>query len=342
LSAAPTDLILVACVKQKLDHPAAARDLYTSDLFCKEREYAERSGVPWFVLSAKHGLVDPARELEPYDLHLAKTPAAYRDSWGALVVQHLEEVASPLKGKAIELHAGAYADAIHDRLVEKGAQVSEPLHGLQLGPRLAWYRRTRAGAEPASEANRTDHTDAQHFIDGLTASGRAQSPAEFLERNGAGLRSPGLYSWWVDEDGAVDLAHGLGLDVRPGLIYAGLAGATRSRSGLQSKNTLWGRIRGMHLGGRQEFSTFRLSLGSILASARDATDIDEDKLTAWMHQHLRVLAIPFEDADTLGELESDVLRALDPPLNLDKVVKNPLRARLSALRRQYGPKKRSG
>jgi hypothetical protein len=52
--------------------------------------------------------------------------------------------------------------------------------------------------------------------------------------------------------------------------------------------------------------------------------------------------VPFEDADTLGELESDVLRALDPPLNLDKVAKNPLRARLSELRRQYSRKKRSG
>jgi hypothetical protein len=65
-----------------------------------------------------------------------------------------------------------------------------------------------------------------------------------------------------------------------------------------------GRIRGIHLGGRHEFSTFRLSLGSILASARVEADIVEDELTAWMHQHLGgVLAIPFEDADTLGELE---------------------------------------
>ncbi len=64
--------------------------------------------------------------------------------------------------------------------------------------------------------------------------------------------------------------------------------------------------------------------------------IVEDKLTAWMHQHLRVVAIPFKDADTLGELESEVLRALDPPLNLDKVTKNPLRVHLTKLRRRHG------
>ncbi len=90
------------------------------------------------------------------------------------------------------------------------------------------------------------------------------------------------------------------------------------------------------------FSTFRLSIGSILASTKGETAIDEDKLTAWMHQHLRVVAIPFTDGDTLGELESDVLRALDPPLNLDKVTKNPLRSRLSELRRKHGRTRGSG
>lgn len=66
-------------------------------------------------------------------------------------------------------------------------------------------------------------------------------------------------------------------------------GATRVRSGRKSSNTLWGRIRSMHLGGRHEFSTFRLSLGSVLAAARREPAIDEARLTAWMHQHLRVV-----------------------------------------------------
>jgi hypothetical protein len=159
------DLILVACVKQKLADPAPARDLYTSDLFRKEREYAERAGVPWFILSAKHGLVSPDQELEPYELHLAKTSAAYRDSWGARVLEQLESAASPLYGRVIEVHAGAaYADAIRDRLSRAGAQVSEPLRGLQLGPRLtapcssthqlAWYRTKLAAPMPSSDVTR--------------------------------------------------------------------------------------------------------------------------------------------------------------------------------------------
>ena len=154
------------------------------------------------------------------------------------------------------------------------------------------------------------------------------------------FRSPGLYSWWVDAGGAADLSTGLQQPVEPGLIYAGLAGATRS-GGRKSKNTLWGRIKTMHLGGRHEFSTFRLSLGSVLAESRGDQEIDEPGLTAWMHEHLRLIAVPVDDADTLGDVETEVLLQLDPPLNLDKVARNPLRTQLSALRKKYGRKRRS-
>ena len=54
-----------------------------------------------------------------------------------------------------------------------------------------------------------------------------------------------------------------------------------------------------------------------------------------------MIPVPVADADTLGEIETAVLTALDPPLNLDKVGRNPLRRRLSELRKQCGRKRRS-
>lgn len=51
-----------------------------------------------------------------------------------------------------------------------------------------------------------------------------------------------------------------------------------------------------------------------------------------MHEHLRVIAIPVDDPDTLNERETVVLGDLNPPLNLDKVPKTALRRRLSELR----------
>ncbi|KIH96989.1 hypothetical protein LP52_22215 [Streptomonospora alba] len=333
--AVAADLVLVGCVRTKLDRAAPAQDLYTSPLFVKQRAYAEATGAPWFVLSAKHGLVPPTTVLEPYELHLSKAPRSYREGWGTMVTERLTDVAGPLAGKVVEVHAAsAYADAIRDRLVDERADVREPLRGLPLGKRLAWYNRSDAAQATATAAGPAPETAS--LVERLGSCTSTITPAEFLARGGAGLRLPGLYSWWVDRDGAADLSAGLGLPVEPGLIYAGLAGATRPRSGRRSKNTLWARIRGMHLGGRHAFSTFRLSLGSVLASARDESEIDEERLTAWMHGHLRLVAITVEDPDTLDGLETAVLARLDPPLNLDKMPRSPVREQLTRLRRAYG------
>jgi len=149
------------------------------------------------------------------------------------------------------------------------------------------------------------------------------------------LAHPGLYSWWSDAAGAADLARGLGHPLAPGLIYAGQAGATRWPSGKPSINTLRGRLAGMHLGGRANLSTFRLTLAAILSAGWDGV-LDEDRLTAWMEAHLAVIPVPIADADTLGVVEEAVLARLDPPLNLQHMPKTPLRRELSRLRKALG------
>lgn len=332
------DLLLVTCVKTKLDVPAAAKDLYISQLFKKQRAYAEGRSVPWFILSAEYGLVAPDDWLAPYERYLPDTPAAYRAAWGAWAVERLELLAGPLDGKVVEIHAGApYISAIADHLIGKGATVVNRLEGLTMGARLQWYASNHtvdSDADTVPTGERV-HEAADSFVAMLTDESRAVPATDFLERGSEGLRLPGLYSWWVDDSGASDLATGLDAPIARGLIYAGLAGATRWPSGKRSTNTLWLRITGMHLGGRHEFSTFRLTLGSILASATGYSTIDEEALTAWMKQHLKVLAVPYDDADTLGRLEDDVLTKIDPPLNLKGMDPTPIRKRLTELRRNH-------
>jgi hypothetical protein len=229
------DLVLVGCVKKKFDVPAPARELYTSPLFRKERVYAEQKGVPWFVLSAEHGLVAPDEVLAPYDLRLSKTSRDYRRAWGARVVERLGEVVGPVRGKTVEVHAGsAYTESIRDLLNREGVTVVEPLAGLPMGARLAWYGRPAGEARVAEAGSVMPDSDVTELLTMLTEVNEAITPEEFLASGGDGLRSPGLYSWWVDVQGADDLSRGLGQLVRPGLIYAGLAGATRSRSGRKS------------------------------------------------------------------------------------------------------------
>ena len=322
------DILLVTCVRTKRRKPCAARDLYVSPLFVKQHDYAEKSGVPWFILSAEHGLVRPDEWLSPYERYLPDTPATFRSAWGIWVAARLQLLAGPLSGQVIEAHAGsAYIDAIRPQLEPLGVTLIDPLHGLSMGARLAWY-----GGKAVSEERNSELGDSK-ILARLQREAVAVSPDEFLAAGSRVADRPGLYSWWLDEVGAAALSSGLGLPVEPGLIYAGLAGATRWPSGRRSRNTLWLRIATMHLAGNHEFSTFRRTLGAILAAASGSTDIDEQRLSEWMRAHLRVATVSFDDRDDLGRLEKRVLAALDPPLNLQGMTPTPVRRRLRELRR---------
>ena len=128
------DLVLVGCVKTKRDVGALAKDLYTSDYFVKMRTYAEATGLPWFILSAEHGLISPDEWLEPYERYLPETSRDYRRAWGQKVAAQLEHAVGSLDGLFVDVHAGAaYIDSVEDALQQRGAQVIDQLKGLSLG-----------------------------------------------------------------------------------------------------------------------------------------------------------------------------------------------------------------
>jgi hypothetical protein len=320
----PDNVLLIACSKGKLDHPAAAKDPYSSPLFRSARAYAEGTGYPWFILSAEHGLVAPDEWLAPYDRYLPDTPPSFREAWGHWVVERLDLLVGGLANRTVEMHAGsAYVQPIIERLGTEGCRVTVPLEGLAVGERQHWYigqREPVAATRPPDAATADGSSsrpdDPAAFAALLLDEQHAVTPPTFLEHGPNGLKVPGLYSWWADEQAAAHLSEGLVHEVQSGLIYAGLAGATPWPSGKPSTNTLWSRIPGMHLGKRHEFSTFRRTLGAIHAQRSSSLAVDEEALTEWMKAHLRVLATPYEDADTLGRLETQVLRLLDPSLNL--------------------------
>jgi hypothetical protein len=98
--------ILLGCVKSKLGHRAHAKDLYVSPLWQGRRRYAEASGQPWQILSAKHGLLDPEQTIAPYDVALAHLDADARGRRGERVIQALTERYGSLTAMTFEVHAG--------------------------------------------------------------------------------------------------------------------------------------------------------------------------------------------------------------------------------------------
>lgn len=148
------DLVLVGCVKGKRSTALPARDLYQGALFDGRRGYAERSGAPWYVLSARWGLVRPEEEIAPYDLYLGGCSVSYRRAWGSFVVARLAEERE-LGGAVVEVHAGGdYVEALRGPLREHGALLRVPLAAYPLGRTLAWYKQRRAQAGDGGDASR--------------------------------------------------------------------------------------------------------------------------------------------------------------------------------------------
>ena len=152
-------VVLLGCVKLKLDHPAPAKDLYFSPLWNGRRAYAEAAGCPWLILSAKYGLLDPEQSIAPYDVALADLTASARRAWGERIVEALQARFDSLDGMTFDVHAGAaYREAIAPRLRELGATIEEPLLGLTMGRQLSFYQsHSSASGRHAAPPQRRRH-----------------------------------------------------------------------------------------------------------------------------------------------------------------------------------------
>jgi hypothetical protein len=323
--------VLIACAKSKADDPMRAKDLYVSARFRKARRYAESTDGPWFILSAEHGLIAPEEWLAPYERYLPDTPREYRTAWGEWVAARLELLlGGTLSGRLIELHAGQdYVSPLLAPLARRRAEVARPLEGLRSGQWQGWYDAYAHVQQLGDES--TFSGDPTPIADWLADRGNAKSANELVALERQQLGRPGLYSWFVDEDGAGDLTKGLGHSVQPGLVYVGQTGATKWPSGKTSENSLLKRLHSQHLRGRRSASTLRRTLGGVL-DASFGRVLLRDELSEWVAAHLRVVPLLVEDPDSLGDLERQVVQALNPPLNLEHAATDPLRVELRRLR----------
>lgn len=113
VSSTAVSVVLVGGGRAQLSEPAAARDLYVSPLFTRRRARAEASGVPWFIVSGRWGLLDPGDVLAPYSFSLAQQSVSYQRAWGRFVAEQLCLVSSVGRSDVVEICAGAaYAAAL--------------------------------------------------------------------------------------------------------------------------------------------------------------------------------------------------------------------------------------
>jgi len=141
---------LIGCSKEKLDHAAPARELYTGQLFRAARAYAEATCDEWLILSAKHGLVGPDTVLEPYDTTLAELGAVGRSKWGRDVAIELRKRFILTDTTFVFLAGAPYVNAVLK--ADRELAFERPLQGLGIGHQKEWLAKALDEAQTAKRS----------------------------------------------------------------------------------------------------------------------------------------------------------------------------------------------
>ena len=165
------DLYLVSCAKSKCDVRAAARDLYRSATFRKSRACVERTGRPWAILSAKHGLLWPDDVIAPYEKQLQENESR---TWSREVLTalepHLEGVST-----VVFLAGFRYRRHIAADLRARGIRVLVPMEGLPQGQQSAWLSACLAQSNPATPGHLAEMLASDFYGNHLDLSSRGVS-----------------------------------------------------------------------------------------------------------------------------------------------------------------------
>jgi len=131
-------IVLISCVKVKLNHPAKAKELYISDLFKKFYAYAQSlSPDKIYILSAKYGLLDCDQIIEPYDLTLNTMGVRDRKAWSLKVIKQLAGKSNLDQDKYIFLAGDKYRRYLLPHI--KNFEI--PLKGLRVGEQKSWLKK---------------------------------------------------------------------------------------------------------------------------------------------------------------------------------------------------------
>ena len=131
-------IILISCVKTKLDHPAKAEDLFISDLFVKNLTFARKLKPDYiFILSAKYGLLKLNDRIAPYEKTLNQMPIYERRAWASGVVSELNKYANLNQDEFIILAGEKYREFLLPHM----RNYRIPFEGLSFGNQLKALKR---------------------------------------------------------------------------------------------------------------------------------------------------------------------------------------------------------
>jgi hypothetical protein len=126
-------IALIACSKAKLAHRAPAIALYTGDLFVKSVAWAQREGWDIFILSARHGLVAPDEELDPYEARVPGVKSPLHKTWQGKVIDGWKSKVGRRLGCTVLAGSDYHKSLRNFLMIQVLEPVSYPLEGMQIG-----------------------------------------------------------------------------------------------------------------------------------------------------------------------------------------------------------------
>jgi len=131
-------VVLVTCAAKKRSGHHAARNLYIGPFYRACMEYAESlKPDSIFILSAKHGLLDPDRTISYYDETLNRMGVKARRDWASRVLGQVRGKFGTSKMEYTILAGERYWEF----LVEELGNVLLPLQGKRIGKQLQFLLR---------------------------------------------------------------------------------------------------------------------------------------------------------------------------------------------------------
>jgi len=139
---------LVGCGDAKRDESFPAKELYSSGYFTLKRQYSEQHCDDWQILSAKYGLLNPEREIDPYDASLSPRSDSYigdkqAEEWGSRTRDELHEFLTGFTapGTVVVLAGEDYGSRVESKLEQTEWSVEwrfrqEDLRGI--GKQMQW------------------------------------------------------------------------------------------------------------------------------------------------------------------------------------------------------------
>jgi hypothetical protein len=137
-------IFLVACANTKINKAVKAKELYNSEWFKKARRFAEANADEWFIISAKHGLVNPEETIAPYNEMLNDKSYTKRRNWFMNCLDQLffdanVNLLDTESVKFVILAGEKYFELFADCLPMLGINFELPLQGKGIGQQLQFF-----------------------------------------------------------------------------------------------------------------------------------------------------------------------------------------------------------